>query len=167
MRSYFPEMWLKHKSIYSRCYWWNFIFLSSDMDSPICMKISPSATLNNPILWGHISWNVAETQIYSQQMPLMNFQISDFKLRLFSGLWSEWYIDHPDCGSHIFLKCGCRQNAILAGVMDWIFNFHGQIRNLLEIPVRMVYNTSWLGKIYIISKNMSLVHPKWPPDTTK
>jgi len=33
-RSYFPEMWLKHKSIYNRCYGLNFKFLIGYSESP-------------------------------------------------------------------------------------------------------------------------------------
>ena len=33
-RSYFPKMWLKHKSIYNRCYGLNFKFLIGYLESP-------------------------------------------------------------------------------------------------------------------------------------
>ena len=111
-------MWLKHNSIYSRCHWWNFKFLTLDLDSP--GKIHPNITSNNPIRWGHI-----------------------------------------------FLQCGCRTNVTIAGVIDWIFNFHGQIQNLLEIPVRMMYNTTWLSKIYIITKEWPRVISKHVPGLSK
>ena len=111
-------MWLKHKYSYRRCHWWNFKFLTLDLDSP--GKIHPNTTSNNPIRWGHI-----------------------------------------------FLQCSCRTNVTIAGVIDWIFNFHGQIQNLLEILVRMMYNTTWLSKIYIITKEWPRVISEYVPGLSK
>ena len=41
------------------------------------------------------SWNVAETQIWPQQVPLTKFEISDFRSRFSSKIRSGWYITLP------------------------------------------------------------------------
>src|SRR6266404_6362760 len=46
-RSHFPEMWLKHKSIYNRCYRLNFKFLIGYSESP--RKIDPDDIWTIPI----------------------------------------------------------------------------------------------------------------------
>ena len=101
------------------------------------------------IMW---YYHVAEAQIWPHLVLWVKFQISDQTVGTPSKFWSGWYIIIPIWAKKKSPAIGLQVLSILP--LYGIVRTHGyQIQNHLKIAIRMIYRSSYLGKVYF--------HPKF------